>query len=71
MKYKELVELKKKEIRINNIKEIRKDIHKDWVQLKIKNHIKRFEGVISKIELEQGILNNDIIASSFCKEPSK
>ena len=65
------VEQKKKEARLENIKEVRKDIHKAWVQEKIANHIAAFDGIMTAEEIENAILNDIIVASKFCKDPSK
>lgn len=65
------VEEAKRKARLINIEEVRKDIDKSWVQTKIKNHAKAFEGLITEEEIQEGILTNVIIASKFCKEPSK
>lgn len=65
------IENMKKEARLSNIKELREQIDKDWVKEKIKNHVEAFNGIISYEEVKEGILNNIIIASKFCKDPSK
>lgn len=71
MNFIEYVEQKKKEARIANIAEVRADIDKDWVITKIQNHIESFNGLFTYEEIKNGILTNDIIASKFCKDPSK
>ena len=65
------VEQKKREARLANIEEVRKDIKAPWVQEKISNHIAAFDGIMTREEIEEGILNNIIIASKFCKDPGK
>lgn len=41
------------------------------LEKKIINHIAFFEGLMSYEDVRQGILDNIIIASKFCKDPSK
>ena len=65
------VEKAKKEARLANIEEVRREINKSWVQEKIKNHVEAFNGIMTKEEIEEGILTNTIIASKFCKDPGK
>lgn len=71
MNFIKLVEERKLQARLENIQEVRKDIHKSWVQDKIANHIDRFGGIFSKDEIEQQILDSDVVASLFAKDPSK
>lgn len=71
MNFIDFVEKKKIEARKNNIKEIRADIDKAWVKEKISNHMDSFSGLFSYDEIRQGILESDLIASKFCKDPSK
>lgn len=65
------VEEKKKEARLNNIKEIREDIDKTWVKEKVQNYIIAFNGIFTYEEIKTAILENDIVASKFCKDPGK
>ena len=65
------VEQKKKEARLANIEEVRKDIDQSWVQTKIANHIAAFDGIMSAEEVREAILTNLIVASKFCKDPGK
>ena len=65
------VEEEKKKARLKNIEEVRKELNSSWVQTKIKNHIEAFDGLITEEEIKEGILTNVIIASKFCKDPSK
>lgn len=71
MDFSKFVEEQKVKVRRENIKEIRKDIDKPWVKEKILNHMKCFQGLFSYEEIKRGILENDLIASKFCKDPSK
>jgi hypothetical protein len=65
------VEEEKRKARLANIQQVRDEINSAWVQEKIDNHVAAFDGVISAEAIREGILNNDIIASKFCKDPSK
>lgn len=65
------VEQKKKEARLANIEEVRKEIDKSWVKTKIENHIAAFDGIMSVEEVREAILTNIIVASKFCKDPGK
>ena len=71
MNFIELVENKKVEMRLTNIKELREDIDKPWVKEKIQNHVLNFKGIFTYDEIKNAILENDIVASKFCKDPSK
>ncbi len=71
MLFKELVENAKKEQRLKNIQEVREDINASWVKDKIYKHIEAFDGLFTFDQIKQEILNNDIVASKFCKDPSK
>lgn len=71
MNFTTYVEQKKKEKRLENIEEVRNDIDKPWGKEKIKNHVAAFDGIMSEEEIRDGILNNIVIASKFCKDPSK
>ena len=65
------VEQKKKEARIANIEEVRRNINADWVKNKIQNHIIAFNGIMTFEEVQSEILTNLVVASKFCKDPSK
>ena len=65
------VEDAKKKARLANIEEVRKDIDKAWVKEKIRNHVLAFDGIMTEEDIREGILNNIIIASKFCKDPGK
>lgn len=67
----ELVEQKKKEIRVNNISILRQEIDKSWVDEKISNYIIEFDGMFSKEEIKRKILEDDLVASFFIKAPAK
>lgn len=71
MDFTKYVEEKKKEARLKNIEEVRKDIDKSWVKEKIVNHTQLFDGLFTEEEIRNQILTNDIVASKFCKDPSK
>ena len=71
MNFTELVENKKIEMRLNNIKELRNDIDKQWVKEKIENHILKFKGLFTYDEIKKEILSSNLVASMFCKDPSK
>lgn len=71
MNFTSYVEQKKKEARKLNIAEVREQIDSKEVTEKIDNHLERFDGIFTFAEIREGILTNDIIASKFCKDPSK
>lgn len=71
MNFTEYVENKKKEKRLENINQIREEINSNWVQEKINNHISKFNGLITREEVMEAIKKNNIVASFFCKDPSK
>ena len=65
------VEEKKKEARLANIEEVRREIDHPWVREKIENHVAAFNGIMSTEEVREAILTNIIVASKFCKDPGK
>lgn len=71
MNFSAYVEQKKKEVRLANIEEVRKDIDAAWVQKKIINHVAAFDGIMTVEQVRNEILSNIIVASKFCKDPSK
>lgn len=71
MNFTAYVEQKKKEARLTNIEELRRDIDEAWVQEKIQNHVNAFNGIMSVEEVKEAILTNIIVASKFCKDPGK
>lgn len=71
MNFTAYVEQKKREARLANIEEVRNNIKASWVQEKISNHITAFDGIMTREEIEEAILNNIIVASKFCKDPGK
>ena len=71
MNFAAYVKEEKIKARKRNIEEVRKDIDKAWVKEKIKNHIIAFDGLFTYDEVKQQILSNDLVASKFCKDPSK
>lgn len=71
MTYEQILEQKTLEARNNNLLQVRREYKKDWVQEKIHSYCKRWDGKFTIVEIEESILNNDIIASMFAKDPSK
>ena len=71
MNFTAYVKEEKVKARKKNIEEVRKDIDKAWVKEKIINHMTAFDGLFTYDEIKQQILSNDLIASKFCKDPSK
>lgn len=71
MDFIELVEKRKMEVRKENLKLVREEINNNWVQEKILSYCKRQGDCFSKAEVEKQILDNDIVASFFAKDPSK
>lgn len=71
MSFKQRVESAKIEKRKQNIEQVRLEITSDWVEKKIEGHLSRFQGLTSKEKLSKEILENDIVASFFAKDPSK
>lgn len=71
MNFTAYVKEEKIKARKRNIEKVRKDIDKAWVKEKIKNHIIAFDGLFTYDEVKQQILSNDLVASKFCKDPSK
>lgn len=67
----EYIENKKIEMRKNNIKEVRQNIESEEVVEKIKNYVERQGELFSYQQVKYEILNNDIVASLFCKNPSR
>lgn len=58
-------------IRKINIEILRKEINKKWVKTKIRNHIKKWGGMFKEEEIKNQIMENDLVASKFIKEPGK
>ena len=71
MKFREQVEEAKKLQRRLNIDEIRNSLDERWVKTKINNHVEKFDGLFSYEDIVEQIKSNDIVASMFCKDPSK
>lgn len=71
MNFTAYVEQKKKEARLKNIEEVRREIDSSWVREKIINHVRAFNGVMTEEEIREAILNNIIVASKFCKDPGR
>lgn len=57
--------------RKNNIEQLRKEINSSWIRDKIRNYQSRFEGLFSEKEIREKIISDDLVASFFCKDPSK
>lgn len=71
MKFIEQVEEAKKLQRRLNIDEIRNSLDECWVKTKVNNHVEKFNGLFTHEEIIEQIKTNDIVASMFCKDPSK
>lgn len=71
MNFTKYVEQEKIKARIKNIEELRENIDTPEVKIKIRNHAILFGGLMTEKEIREGILSNLIIASKFCKAPSK
>lgn len=71
MNFTEYVESEKKKARLRNIEQVRKEIDSSWVEEKIMNHVRAFDGIMTKEEVKEAILSNIIVASKFCKDPGK
>jgi len=67
------IEFLKKIKRAENLRTLRKEIDKTWVNNKIKNHINRhpYLANFSVKQIKEMILNDDFIASFFIKEPGR
>lgn len=71
MNFMEQVEEAKKLQRRLNIDEIRNSLNEGWVKTKINNHVEKFDGLFTYEDIVEQIKTNDIVASLFCKDPSK
>ena len=71
MNFTEYVEKAKKEARLKNIQQVRDEIDQSWVRDKINSYLAAVDYIVSEEEVKEGILTNTIIASKFCKDPSK
>lgn len=71
MDFVKLVESEKRKQRLFNIEEVRKEINSDWVKEKINNHILAFDGLFTFEEIKTKILEDNLVASKFCKDPGK
>lgn len=71
MDFAKYVEEQKQLRRIQNIQILRQEIEQKWVSEKIYAYIQRFNGMFSYEQVKQEIINNDIVASFFFKDPSK
>lgn len=71
MNFIEQVEEAKKLQRRLNIDEIRNSLDERWVKIKINNHVEKFDGIFTYEDIVEQIKTNDIVASMFCKDPSK
>lgn len=55
-----------------NMKEVRSDIDEGWLETKIINHLERNPHVeMSLDEIKERIMNDDLTASFFAKDPSR
>lgn len=71
MDFVKYVEDKKVEARRKNLREVQEQVKEEWVQQKIDNYLKSNPGLFTKEEIENNIQQNPIVASFFCKDPSK
>lgn len=71
MKFRERVEEAKKLQRRLNIDEVRNSLDERWVKIKIDNHVEKFDGLFTYEDIIEQVKSNDIVASMFCKDPSK
>ena len=71
MNFIKYVEEEKRKARLKNIEELRTDIDKAWVNEKIANHVKLFDGIITEQEVKNEILTSMVVASKFCKDPGR
>ena len=53
------------------IEEVRNSLDERWVKIKINNHVEKFDGLFTYEDIIEQIKSNDIVASMFCKDPSK
>lgn len=65
-----IIDISKKN-RIDNIAILRQEIDRPWAQEKIGNYLERFGDIFTKEEIIAQIMNNDIVASFFAKDPAK
>ena len=55
-----------------NMEELREEISEKWVDIKINNHLKRNPHLaLSNQKIKELILENDLVASFFAKDPSR
>lgn len=71
MDFNSYIEKKFIEARQQNLLELREQITLAWVQTKIDNYIENMGGLFTKEQIEHEIMNNDIVASFFAKDPKK
>ena len=71
MTFNELAKQRRIEARQYNIVEVRNDVKKSWVQEKIISFCERQGDMFTPSFVEEQILNNDIVAAVFAKDPSK
>lgn len=71
MSFKDFVENSKIEVRIENLEVIRKQINQSWVKKKINSYLDRMGNIFTVEQVKQQILENDIVASFFAKEPGR
>lgn len=64
-KVEEMLKLK----RLSNIEEVRQNVNKSDVQVKIKKHCEKFDGIFTCEDIKNQILSNDLVASMFAKDP--
>lgn len=71
MTFSQLLNQQKIKMRKENITLLRKNINTADTEFKLQNHIKRFGYMFSIDEIKEQIIKNDLVASLFCKDPSK
>lgn len=71
MTFSQEIEQQKRVLRLKNIQQTRKEIKSPWVKEKIQKYAKAYGGLFSEEQIRQQILENDLVASMFCKGPAK
>ena len=71
MKFVDYVEKLKLEARKQNIRLVREEINRPWVQTKINTFITAWDGMWTVEEVKEQILTNDLVAAKFAKDPGR
>lgn len=61
----------KKNKSIENLKDVRNNINSKWLEIKICNHLENNSLDLSIDDVKKQIMNNDLVASMFMKNPIK